>query len=182
MKAIQNCVSPSSIRKLRSFLSLKNQVRDYISGFSALIAPLTGHMRGKTKRSTENILWNEEILESFSRYKNLIAKVTQRAHPGPSLTFIVTTDASNSAIEANILQELDDKRLMIHTASKVLDTTQTNYSVTGKELLVAVKSIEHFKYYLLGKRFILETDHHALKYLQQATQPNSRMVRWSFFL
>lgn len=71
---------------------------------------------------------------------------------------------------------------MIHIFSKALDRTQINESVTDKQLLSAVNGIEHFKYHLLGKRIILEAYHHGLKYLQQTTQPNSCMMRWSLFL
>lgn len=51
-----------------------------------------------------------------------------------------------------------------------------------KELLAGVRSIEHFKSVLLGKWFIIETNHHALKYLQHVTHPNSSMRRWSCFV
>ena len=52
-----------------------------------------------------------------------------------------------------------------------------NYSTTDKELLAVDKSIEHYKHYLLGKRFTLKTDHQALQHLQTASNDNSRILR-----
>ncbi len=40
-----------------------------------------------------------------------------------------------------------------------MDRHQINYSVTDKELLAVVKSIDHYRHYLLGREFTLKTDH-----------------------
>ena len=53
---------------------------------------------------------------------------------------------------------------MISVFSKKLDAPQRNYSTTDKELLAVVKGLEHYRHYLLGKRFTLKTDHKALEY------------------
>lgn len=66
---------------------------------------------------------------------------------------------------------------MIHIFIKFIVETKKKYSVMDKELLAILKSIDYFKYYLLRKRFTLETDQHALKYLKQATHPNNCMMR-----
>jgi hypothetical protein len=52
---------------------------------------------------------------------------------------------------------------MVYVYSKTMDNAQKNYSVTDKELLAVVKSMENFRRYLIGKAFILRTDHVAIK-------------------
>jgi hypothetical protein len=53
----------------------------------------------------------------------------------------------------------------IDYASETLDKSQQRHSVTRKELLAMVTFIHQLKHYLLGGKFILRTDHGALKWL-----------------
>lgn len=49
--------------------------------------------------------------------------------------------------------------------SCVLSDYQEKYSALDLELLGFIKVIKHFKRYIYGQKFILRTDHLALKYL-----------------
>jgi hypothetical protein len=71
---------------------------------------------------------------------------------------------------------------MIYSFSRKLESSQLNYSVTDKELLALVKGIEHFRHFLIGKEFTVETDHKALEYLWQSKDQNTRLLRWSLKL
>ena len=71
---------------------------------------------------------------------------------------------------------------MISAFSKKLDKAQLNYSATGKELLGLVKSIEHYRHYLLGREFELCTDHKALEYLKSVKDPAGRLLRMALIL
>ncbi|KAF9761364.1 Retrovirus-related Pol polyprotein from transposon [Nosema granulosis] len=83
-----------------------------------------------------------------------------------------------------ILSQIDKagNERMISAYSKNYDRHQMNYSVTDKELLAVVKSIEHYRHYLLGKEFLLRTDHKALTYLWETKNPTSRLLRWAMKL
>ena len=63
-----------------------------------------------------------------------------------------------------------------------LNTCETKYSVNEFELLAAVWAIDHFKYYLSGRRFTLITDHQALVSALNSNKSNktyqSRLTRW----
>ena len=109
-----------------------------------------------------------------------ISDATARAQPVFEKDFIVITDASSTAI-GGILAQKDDNggEKMIHAFSKTMDKAQLNYSVTDKELLALVKTVEHFRYYLLGRKFTARTDHRALAYLWESKNPVSRILRWS---
>ena len=41
-----------------------------------------------------------------------------------------------------------------------------------------VESIDHFRYYLLGRKFLIRTDHHALTWLMLFKQPEGHVARW----
>lgn len=45
-----------------------------------------------------------------------------------------------------------------------------------------VEGIEHFRYFLLGKKFTHRTDHKALEYLWSARNQETRLMRWSLKL
>ncbi|KRH92925.1 LTR retrotransposon, partial [Pseudoloma neurophilia] len=97
-EAILKCSEPQTIKELRSFLGLANQIRDFVPAFAKIVAPLNELLKGKSKRSVEKVKWSQAAAVAFKKTKETIAQVTQKAQPDLSLPFILTTDASNSAI------------------------------------------------------------------------------------
>ena len=98
----------------------------------------------------------------------------------PDLTkqFTLATDASQTAIGAVLSQEVDGHERPIAYASRKLNPAETRYSTTEKELLAVVWAIRHFQAYLLGRQFVLETDHMALTAALRLRDPTSRVGRW----
>ena len=45
-------------------------------------------------------------------------------------------------------------------------------------MLALVEFSEHFRYYLLGRKFKARVDHHALKWLQSFKEPQGQVARW----
>lgn len=62
--------------------------------------------------------------------------------------------------------------------SKALSKADRRYCVTRRELLAAVFSIRHFKYYLCGRAFTLRTDHASLQWLMTFREPEGQLARW----
>ena len=67
---------------------------------------------------------------------------------------------------------------MIAYASRVLSKAERRYCVTRKELLAVLTFIQHFRHYLLGKLFLLRTDHGSLTWLQHFKEPEGQLARW----
>lgn len=59
-----------------------------------------------------------------------------------------------------------------------MDRIQQRYSVTRRELLAAVTFIHQFRHYLLGREFILRTDHGSLRWLFEFKDPQGQLARW----
>ena len=79
--------------------------------------------------------------------------------------FEVMCDASGVALSV-LLGQIRNKILHpIYYASKDLNESQKNYSVTEQELLAVVFAYEKFRSYLLGTGVIVHTDHSASRYL-----------------
>ena len=47
-----------------------------------------------------------------------------------------------------------------------------------KEMLAVVESLKHFRFYVLGRRFLVRTDHSALQWLRNFKKPGGQMARW----
>lgn len=74
-------------------------------------------------------------------------------------------DASDFVVRVVLGQQSEGKPFVIYYASKTLNSTQTNYSTTEKELLAVVFALDKFHAYLIGSPIIIFIDHAALKYL-----------------
>ena len=179
IEAIRAFNKPETIKELRSFLGLLNYCRGFIPGLAKHEVPLSNLLKGESKRSIKAITWDETSSKAFEYLRNTLGEETMRAQPDFDKTFILTTDTSGYAYGAILSQRQDNGiEKMIYAYSKTMDQAQRNYSVTDKEPLGVVKSMEHIRRYLLGKKFILRTDHKALIYLANASDPSSRMLRW----
>lgn len=62
--------------------------------------------------------------------------------------------------------------------SRTLTKCECRYFVTKKELLAVVHFVKHFRYYLCGKEFDVQTDHCSLKRLFQFKNPKGKLACW----
>jgi len=60
----------------------------------------------------------------------------------------------------------------------MLSKPEHRYSVTRLELLAVVTYIKYFRQFLLGKRFILRTNHGSLQWIQGIREPEGQVTRW----
>ena len=67
---------------------------------------------------------------------------------------------------------------MVAYGSWVLTKAERYYCTTRKELLAVVHFVHYFKHYLLGRRFLLRTDHGSLRWLFNFKDPEGQTARW----
>jgi hypothetical protein len=73
-------------------------------------------------------------------------------------------------------QSKDKKHYAISYISKTLTGPQLNYTITEKELLAVVFTIEKFRSYLVGAKITVYIDHSALKYLLKKKDVKPRLI------
>ena len=91
-------------------------------------------------------------------------------------------DASNFVVGAVLGQRKEGKSYVIYYASKLLDDAQVNYTTIEKELFAIVYAFDKFGAYLVGQKYILYSDHAALKYLLSKKDAKPRLLRWVLML
>ena len=91
---------------------------------------------------------------------------------------MLDTDASGTGIGAVLSQRCpsEERKVVVAYFSKALSVQECRYCVTRRELLAMVKAIRHF--YLYGRKFLLRTDHSALRWLLNFRQPEGQVARW----
>ena len=92
-------------------------------------------------------------------------------------------DASHSGLGASLEQQnVEGEWIPIAFASRYLNTQEKKYSTNELELLAVVWSVDRFKHFLLGKEFVIATDHKALVSALDENKSNityqSRLTRW----
>ena len=132
------------------------------------------HKASETKSS---FTWTDETQEAFESLKKHLSSTPILAFPDFKEPFILYTDASVTAMGAVLAQVQDGKERAICYASKAFSKSQTNYSATKRELLAIVTFTRHFKHYLLGRKFRIVTDHHALQWLHNFKDPDGLTAR-----
>jgi len=98
--------------------------------------------------------------------------------PTPNGVFRVSVDASETGLGVVLEQSQDGCDRVIAYASRTLTSSERNYCTTKRELLSVIFALKKFRHYLLGRHFILRTDHASLKWLRTAPKPISQAARW----
>lgn len=145
---------------IRSFLGHASFYRRFIRYFSILAKTLT-NLLVKDKP----FIFDKECCKAFDTLKSKLVSAPIVISPDWYLPFEVIFYASDIAL-GTMLGHIREKILhVIYYASHVLKSAHMNYATTEKELLAVVYAFDKFRYYLLGSKVIIYTDHAALKYL-----------------
>ena len=113
------------------------------------------------------VKWNDEMEKSFENVKKSLCTTAILHCTDPKKTFILDTDASKCVI-GGVLSQIDEdgNEKVIYFASNKLSKVEENYCAMRKY-------VEFFYHYLVGKRFIVRTDHRSLKWLLTWKRPST---------
>ena len=163
--------TPTSIREVKQFLGFASYYRRFIEGFAQVAKPL--HCLTECKRQFQ---WTEECQAAFEELRHRLTTSPVLAYPDFEKSFILDTDASDVGIGAVLSQvSHNGQENVIAYASRLLSKTERRYCVTRRELLAVVAFTKH---YLLGKPFLLRTDHGSLTWLKNFKEPEGQLARW----
>lgn len=92
--------------------------------------------------------------------------------------FTLDTDASAHAIGAELIQVQDGQEKVICYSSYTLSLEQRRYCTTRRELLVIIRYTRQLRHYLLGRKFVIRSDHNSLTWLLRFKDPQGQLARW----
>ena len=173
-EAIRNWPVPTNLKELRSFLGLAGYYRRFIPHFAALSSPLV-----EMTKKTVLYHWDDEQEKAFTALKECLCAPPVLIYPHAERRYILDTDASDYGIGA-VLSQVDEEgnEQVIAYGSKLLSDAQRNYCTTKKELLAMVYFVKQYRHYLVGRRFLLRTDHASLLWLLNFKDPEGLLARW----
>src|SRR3989441_7145838 len=164
---------PRNVHELRAFIGLASYYRRFCKDFGQIAAPLHA-LTGKNSR----FWWTEDCEIAFAALKSRLVSSPVLAMPMDSGEYRLDTDASNTAIGAVLSQVQNGEERVIAYASRTLSRPERNYCVTRRELLAIVYFVKQFRSYLLGREFLIRTDHSALRWLKITPEPIGQQARW----
>ena len=144
--------------ELRSVIGMYTYYHRFIQDFAKKMCPLYELLK-KNKRwvcGEEERSAFEEIKEAL--VKNLILKIFDPQNEETRLT----CDASRRGL-GGVLEQRDERGwLPVLFYSEKLTGAEKNYSIGELEALSCIKGMEKFRIYLIGRKFLLRTDHKSL--------------------
>ena len=177
--AVQDWPVPKNLTAVRAFLGLCSYYRRFIKGFATIASPLN-----RLLEAGQAFDWTDECQIAFERLKATLTGDEVMSYPNNQGLFILDTDASDTGIGATLSQvqwcektDRDEERPIAY-ASRSMNKAQRRYCTTKRELLAVIVFVQQFRHYLLGRHFIVRTDHSALRWLMSFKNPVDQMARW----
>eukprot|EP00253_Pinus_taeda_P016390 PITA_16390 len=166
---IQQVLPPQKVRDVRSFLGLAGYYRIFIKDISKLASPLFG-LLGKDVE----FIWTDNYQGALDELKDKLVTAPILRGPNWALPFHIHTDASNKAIGVALGQVEEKLPYAIYFVSKNLSKAELNYTVTEKEFLAVVHSLNKFRHYITGYQTFVHTDNAVIRYLMNKPDVNAR--------
>ena len=120
-------------------------------------------------------LGGKEQDDAFNTLRHELVKAPVLAHPDPTRSFVVTTDASKVGQGGELSQE--DAQGQLHPVayfSRALTKRERSYPTYDREVMAMLDTLKHFRYYLLGAQVVMRTDHKPLLKILEQKDPFGR--------
>ena len=165
---------PQNAKQVKQFVATGSYYRKFVKNFAKIVRPLTE----LTKKGKE-FVWDEACEHAFLHIKKCLISTDIMGYPmNEAGQFFLDVDASGVGIGGVLAQEQEGRERVIAYASRAMNKAEKNYCITEKELLAVVYFIQYFRQYLLGRKFIVRTDHQALVWLFKLKEPSGKIARW----
>ena len=154
----------------------------FVDHYSDLVANLPDMT--KATFNWEETSWKHDYRKQYDDFKQGFQKACALYYPDYALEWILRTDASDYGIGVVLLQVklVDGTRVYQPIAfwSKKFSAQALIWATIEKEGYAILAGVHRFAYYLVGKSFIIETDHNNLRWMEASEVP--KIVRWRVYL
>ena len=204
--AISTLPRPRTAQELGSFVATANWFRTAIPAYALLVDPLhalhkaalVGLRPTRAARERRDLadLWTSAHDDAFNAIVSAITNSTKLAHPDPTWSTCVFTDASRTGWAGVITQRhpddadlpiLQQRHRPLAFYSGAFRGAQLNYAILDQEAYAVISTLDKGAYLLLGRpRFTLYVDNQVLSFIFSANpataasnrQIADRLARW----
>ena len=164
---------------IRSFLGVVGFFRKFIKDYAKIAAPLTDVLKAENE-----FFWGEEQQHAFEALKKAItaADVLQIPSSDPNHPMEILPDGSKVAVGAVMLQDQGKGMRPCIYLSKRLSDKQSSWGPYELELFALTHTFQTWKPYLIGREFIVRSDHSPLKYYHSQEKLTDKLIRQLDFL
>ncbi|XP_075645153.1 uncharacterized protein LOC142616170 [Castanea sativa] len=166
--AMQQWPIPQNAKALRGFLGLTGYYRKFIKIYGAIAQPLTDLIK------KDGFHWTKKALLAFNELKAAVAQPLVLALPDFSKPFIIECDASRYGLGVVLMQE--HRPIAYH--SQPLKGKHLHLSTYETKLLALATTVKKGRPYLLGRPFIVKTNHQSLKFLLEQKVATPAQQKW----
>lgn len=171
--AIKKFPTPQDRKNIRQFLGKINFYLEFIPRASILLEPFHHLLRKDVK-----FYWSEECQNNFDLVKEYLCSCLVLAIFNPDAPTYICTDASIKGVSATLKQEQKDKSLKpVFYFSKKLNKTQKTKRAIYIECVVIKEAILYWQNHLMGKKFLVWTDHEPLENFNVKNSKNSELLQ-----
>ena len=157
IQKILDWAPPKTEDGMKSFLGLCGYYSRFVPQYMDLTKPLR-----EAKVVGDHLTWTPEAEAAFESLKQALTAPPVLALPTFRGTFVLYTDASDSAVGSVLAERVGDTERVIAYDSKVLTKQQRRWPTYDKELWAIVHAIRRFNQYTVGAEFEVVTDHKPL--------------------
>jgi hypothetical protein len=176
---------PRTQKQAQSFMGCCLIFQDFVPNYAEHAAPI--YEMSHKDFDWNQLHWKRDYQQDFINFKALLVKASALYYPDYERDWILSSDASDYAVGGALFMILPSnndnqppKRFPLGFFSQKLSPTATRWTVIEKELYGIYATVRYFSYILRAKRFIVETDHRNLLWMENSEVP--KIIRWRIFL
>ncbi len=182
IEAILAIPQPKTLKQANAFIGAIGWYRKFVKNFAEMAAPILA-VTNLTSKNKYKFKWDARQRQAFDDLKAAItSEPLFLTYPDPELPLILSTDASELCVGGILYQEIDGIRRNIYFHSQILPKAQQKWPTIEKEALAIYHCTRRMRLYLLGREFIVQTDHCPLRDMHKKPINNRRVDRISLVL
>ena len=176
LAALKAYSAPTDFKGVRRFLGFAQYLAHFIPNYSSKVSVISDLLKGADKK--KKFVWTSACQEAFETVLSELSKSQGLGIPNCNGQLVLETDASGIGMGACLYQFANDKLIPLWYLSKKFSSAERNYSTRDREALAVIYSLKKFERYLLGRPFILYSDHESLS--KFSTQPLLQGRDWRY--
>ena len=175
------CNTPAKkLQSMQVYLGITQFVAPFVPGYAGITAKL--HEMIHQSFSWEEKNWAEDYRSIWNNHRNMVKQVYALNYPDYSLDWVLRVDASQIGCGGVLLQiRINDEGEHVYEPlmlfSHKFTDAATRWQISDQEAYGIYHGVHKARHLLLGKPFILETDHRNLLWMEKSKIPKiNRMV------